>query len=114
MSRSILTLGAAVLLLTACSGTSPFRRDAGPRGADPAVAVTEAPGADVTRPVARGGGGQTAAAPTALQPRGRTAAALDRTSEAERAAAAAAASSTEGRRLGETLAGLGAPTEAGF
>jgi hypothetical protein len=105
----LLTLGAAALLLAACSGNSPFRRDAAPREADPTV--TEAPGADVTRPIARGVAAQRGGA---LQPRGRTAAALDQTSDAERTAAAAAASSTEGRRLGETLAGLGAPAEPGF
>jgi hypothetical protein len=94
------------LVVSACSGPLSLRRDARPAG-DPAVAVVQAPGSEVTRPVARGGAG-------AIAPQGRTAAALDRTSEAERAAAAAAARSAEGRQLGETLAGLGAPGEPGF
>jgi len=116
LCRPCLILSVAAMFLTACAGSLPFRRDAPPRGSDPDVVVTEGPGADVLRPVARGGvaGAQGAGVPVALQPRGRTAEALDRTSEAERAAAAAAARSAEGRRLGETLAGLGAPTEPGF
>jgi hypothetical protein len=98
------------LVVSACSGPLSLRRDARPAG-DPAVAVVQTPGSEVTRPVARGGAGAGAGA---IAPQGRTAAALDRTSEAERAAAAAAARSAEGRRLGETLAGLGAPGEPGF
>lgn len=107
-------LGAS-LALSACSGSSIFRRDAAPRGADPSVAVIEAPGAEITRPIARSGA-ESAPAPGApvIAPQGRTAAALDRTTEAERDAAATTARSAEGQRLGETLAALGAPGEAGF
>ncbi|MFN3954638.1 MAG: D-galactarate dehydratase [Pararhodobacter sp.] len=52
-----------------------------------------------------------AAAP--LRPQGRSADALDTTTAAERAAAAATPRSSA-TALGETLAGLGAPTEPGF
>jgi hypothetical protein len=102
----------ASVTLSACSGTALFRRDAG--GGDPSVSVIEGPGADVLRPVARGGATTPAASARVIAPQGRTAAALDRTTEAEREAAAAAARAAEGRRLGETLAGLGAPGEPGF
>jgi hypothetical protein len=98
----------SVALVAGCAGGLPWPRAAAP---DPApVAVTEAPGAEVVRPEARPPAGGSAA----LRPRGRTADALDTTTEAERAAAAEAARAAEGRALGEVLAGLGSPAEPGF
>ncbi len=73
------------------------------------MSVTVDPGDEVTRPARRAGG--TPAART--RPQGRTAEALDTTTAAERAAATADAAA-RGTALGETLAGLGAPTEPGF
>lgn len=101
----------AALVLSACAGVFPLRPDrAAPSGP---VAVTLDPGPEVLRPQPRGGtAAPSAAAP--LRPRGRTADALDTTTPAQRAAATQAARSTQGARLGETLAGLGNPAEAGF
>lgn len=79
---------------------------------DTPVRVVENPEDDVQRPERRPG--TAAAAPAApSRPGDRTAAAMDTTTEAERAAALAAAR-RGGQALGETLAGLGAPAEGGF
>lgn len=99
------------MALAGCSGGLPFRR-AAPPAEGPPVEVTVNPGPEVLRPQARPGG--PAAAPSALTPRGRTAAALDTTTDAQRQAAAEGARSAEGHALGETLASLGNPAEAGF
>lgn len=106
--RPVLAL-LVLLPLAGCAGVLPFGRAPAP---GPAVAVTEAPGPEVLRPAPRPGAAPRAAAP--LAPRGRTAAALDTTTEAQRSAAAAAARASTGTRLGETLAGLGSPTEPGL
>ncbi len=105
-----LTLGLAALALAGC-GWLPSALQRGDAAGAPDINVTEGPGEDVLRPAARPGG-PAAAAP--LRPTGRTADALDRTTEAERAAARAAAARPGGAALGETLAGLGAPGEGGF
>lgn len=102
----------AALVLSGCAGGLPFRQDRSSDAEQVNVAVTIDPGPEVVRPMPRAGGGRAAASP--VQPRGRTAEALDTTTPAQRAAASEAARSTEGRRLGETLAGLGSPAEPGF
>lgn len=109
----------AALVLSACAGGFSFRRA---QPTDPSVQVVEGPGAEVIRPEARPGiqaGAHPGSRPgsratAALQPRGRTAESLDSTSAAERTAATEAAARAQGRALGETLAGLGSPTEPGF
>lgn len=94
------------LALSGCAGGFPWRP--APAAPEVDVPVTLSPGDEVLRPVARPGTG------TALpRPQGRTADALDSTTEAERTAATAPPASG-GRALGETLAGLGPPTEPGF
>ncbi|MGY6536061.1 MAG: hypothetical protein ACXIVG_12000 [Pararhodobacter sp.] len=102
----------AALLLSGCAG---LQRT--PSAPDVPVTVIDAPDDSVARPERRPGtaaSGVAAAPRTALRPAGRTAEALDTTSEAERAAARSAAARPGGQALGETLAGLGAPTEGGF
>jgi hypothetical protein len=128
MPRPVLLL--LPFLLGACAGPLPFERVV--LRASPGVWVVEAPGAGVLRPAARPGTApeaapeaapesahgaapaprQAAAAP--LRPGGRTAAALDTTTEAQRRAAAVTARAAEGRALGETLASLGNPAEPGL
>ena len=83
-------------LLAGCAGGLSLRP--APAVPEVPVSVIHTPGDDVTRPEPR--------------PLGRSAAALDTTSAAERAAAMAG--SAGGRVLGETLASLGAPGEGGF
>jgi len=119
MWMTVRPVGLVVMIcgLSACAGGAPFGR-AGPvpqpsGGGDP-VAVTEGPGPEVLRPAPRSAAPTGAATPRAIPPRGRTAEALDTTTPAQRAAASAAARSAEGRRLGETLSGLGSPAEPGF
>lgn len=115
MPRLAPTLAAVLTLalVAGCGVSLPFRRPAPP--ADPSVAVVEAPGPEVLRPMPRPGTApRPAAATDPLRPRGRTAEALDTTTEAQRAAAAQAARRAEGRALGETLASLGNPTEGGL
>jgi predicted small lipoprotein YifL len=84
MKHALLAL-ATLSTLTACGSSLPFGRD---RADAPPIAVTEEPGDDVTRPRARTGD----------------------EAEAPRPAPAPAADGF----LGETLAGLGAPGEAGL
>ena len=92
-----------ILALSGCAGGLSLR----PAAPEVPVAVTYGPDEDVLRPAPRPG---PAAAP--LRAQGRTADALDTSSAAERAAAVS--TPTGGRALGETLAGLGPPGEAGF
>lgn len=104
----------ALLVLAACGGALPLARPAPPPAIP--VAVIEDPGEDVLRPAARprlAGALPATVAPVPARPQARTAEALDATSAAERAAARAVAPG-QGRRLGETLAGLGPPAEQGF
>ncbi len=90
-------------VLAACGLTSPFSR--APTAA--AVAV-QTPDGDTTRPQNRPVAGQVLGTGGA-----RSADALDRTSDAQRAAALAPPA-TGGAALGETLAALGSPSEQGF
>lgn len=101
--RSILSLSIA-LILAGCAGGLPFRREA----PQPSVAVVMDPDEAVARPQARPGAGAT----SPLRAQGRSADTLDTTTPAERAAATAPRQG--GQALGETLAGLGSPTEPGF
>lgn len=112
MSRLVLLLVPA--LIAGCAGGLSLRRPAPPP--DPSVPVVVGPGPEVIRPMPRPGAAPrpAPAAADALRPRGRTAAALDTTTEAERRAAAEAARRAEGQALGETLAALGNPAEAGL
>lgn len=87
------------LLVCACSMPGGFRREAAPVG--PEVTVTEAPGAEVLRPRAR------------LRSNG-TAPHSAPQSTPQSAPQSAAAVPVAARLLGETLAGLGAPGEAGM
>jgi len=99
-----------LLALSGCAG------GLSPRSAPPEVpvSVTLEPGEDVLRPVARPATPEARQASAPLRPQGRTADALDTTTARERAAATAEAQGPAGAALGETLAGLGPPTEPGF
>jgi hypothetical protein len=110
MSR--LTPFLAATLIAGCAGGLPFRRPAPPP--DPGVPVVIDPGPEVIRPLPRPGAARPAGRTDALRPAGRTAAALDTTTDAERRAAVEAARRAEGQALGETLASLGNPGEAGL
>lgn len=96
--------------LAGCGGR--FALPGAPAPEGPPIQVTLDPGDEVMRPRARPGGGAGAAQ---MRPQGRTAAALDTTTEAERAAARRAAEAApSAQALGQTLAALGPPTEPGF
>lgn len=100
--RPALSLVVLISLLAGCAGGVSLRP--APAAPEVPLSVIHDPGEDVTRPAPR-----PHAAP---RPHGRSAAALDTTSPAERAAATAG--SAGGRVLGETLASLGPPGEGGF
>ncbi|WP_417588608.1 D-galactarate dehydratase [Pararhodobacter oceanensis] len=86
INRTYALLAGVSLLISACS--LPFAGRGGDDMPRPDIAVDEAPSDDVTRPLARAGGGDDALPTQAPEP------------------------ASDGF-LGETLAGLGAPGEAG-
>jgi hypothetical protein len=98
-------------LAAGCGGQGLPGRE--PAGAAPAFEGAVVEGTGAARPMPRPDRG--AAAPALRPPPqgGRTAAAFDTTSEAERAAARAPAPAG-GRLLGATIASLGSPAEPGF
>ncbi|MFN3938751.1 MAG: hypothetical protein ACK4KW_14385 [Gemmobacter sp.] len=105
-ARPLLSVAVAALALAGCDRLPRL----GERAAEVEVSTATE---DTPRPRARPGDGQTAAIPAALAPQGaRTAAALDTTSEADRAAARAAP--VAGDVLGEVVVSLGNPVEQGF
>lgn len=98
------------LALAGCGGR--FALFGAPPPEGPQVQVTVDPGDEVLRPRARPGG---VAGTAPIRPQGRTAAALDTTTDAERAAARRAAEAApSAQSLGQTLAALGSPAEPGF
>lgn len=94
-------LGLAVILVAGCEMRLPFG------SARPVPVAVNAPAADAPRPVPRPEAGTLPAGG------GRTAAAFDTTTEAERRAASAPVLRPE-RELGRTVAALGDPAEPGF
>ncbi|MCC5971623.1 MAG: D-galactarate dehydratase [Pararhodobacter sp.] len=101
-----------VLVLSGCGAGFSLRF--APPAPEVPVSVNLEPGEDVVRPAARPGTDGARQPATTMRALGRSAAALDTTTDTERAAATEVASGPSGAALGETLAGLGPPTEPGF
>ncbi|MGY6549275.1 MAG: hypothetical protein ACXIU7_09755 [Roseinatronobacter sp.] len=108
--QRILAFGSVLgLVLSGCGPLRDLRGGSQPTGSPEAV-TAQTPQADTVRPQARPASGAPAAA---LGRAGLTPAALDRTTEAERAAALAPPAGRT-QFLGETLASLGSPSEPGL
>jgi len=102
------------LALSGCAGGFSLRpAPTSPAPEAPVSAILE-PGEDVLRPAPRPGTTEAVRTAAPLRAQGRTAEALDTTTASERAAATDATPGPAGAVLGETLAGLGPPTEPGF